>query len=151
VVVADVVSQYPSQVSLIQNDHMIEQVPTHTPNPALGDTILPGTAKSSSDWFRAVMLDGRDDLSRELRVAIEDEEPGRMFISPSFTQLQYDPEGGWLTGHIDVQNLPPVVADDEETIQDTERQCGHGEESIAAIASRWFRRNFSQRRRGSGP
>ena len=128
VVIADIVSQQPSQVSLAQNDHMIEQVPTHTSNPALGDAILPGTAKSSSDWFLAVLFDGRDDISRELCVAIEDEELVRLFISPSFAQLQYDPEGVGLTGHIDVQNLTPVVTDDKETIQDTERQCGHGEE-----------------------
>ena len=63
VVIADIVSQQPSQVSLVQNDYMIEQVPTDTSNPALGDAILPGTAKSSSDGFRAVLFDGRDDIS----------------------------------------------------------------------------------------
>ena len=132
VVIADIVSQQPSQVSLVQNDHMIEQVPTHTSNPALGDAILPGTAKSSSDWFRAVLFDGRDDISRELCVAVEDEELVRLFISPSFAQLQYDPEGVWLTGHIDVQNLPPVVADNEEAVQDSEGQRWHRKEVHAS-------------------
>jgi hypothetical protein len=34
----------------------------------------------------------------------------------------------WLTGYIAVQNLPPVVADDEETVQNPERQRRHREE-----------------------
>jgi hypothetical protein len=57
VVIADIVSQQPSQVSLVQNDHMIEQVVTHTPDPALGDAVLPRASKSSSDRFRAVLFD----------------------------------------------------------------------------------------------
>src|SRR5215469_2073965 len=84
VVIADVFFQQSSQMSLVQDDHMIEQVPTHTPNPPLGDAILPGTSKSGSDRFRAVLHEGRDDISRELRVAVEDQEPVQLFESPSF-------------------------------------------------------------------
>ena len=57
---------------LVQYDYVAEQIPTHTPNPALGDAILPGTAKSGSDGFCAVLFDGRDDRCRELRVPVED-------------------------------------------------------------------------------
>src|SRR5664279_3874176 len=128
VVIVDVVFQQSSQVPLVQNDHVVEQIPTHTSNPALGNAILPGTAKSSSDGLRAVLCDGRDDISRELRVAIEDEELVRLFISPSCAQLQYDPQGIWLTGHIAVQNLPTVVPNDEEAVQNSAGQTRHGEE-----------------------
>ena len=72
VVIADVFSQQASQVPLVQYDYVAKQIPTHTPNPALGDAILPGTAKSGSDGFCAVLFDGRDDSCRELRVPVED-------------------------------------------------------------------------------
>jgi hypothetical protein len=72
VVIADVFSQQASQVPLVQYDYVAKQIPTHTPNPALGDAILPGTAKSGSDGFCAVLFDGRDDSNRELRVPVED-------------------------------------------------------------------------------
>jgi hypothetical protein len=72
VVIADVFSQQASQVPLVQYDYVAEQIPTHTPNPALGDAILPGTAKSGSDGFCAVLFHGRDDSCRELRVPVED-------------------------------------------------------------------------------
>ena len=113
-VIVDVVFQQSSQVPLVQNDHVVEQIATHTSDPTLGDAVLPGTAKSSPDRFCAVLFDGRDDVSRELGIAVEAQKPGWRFVPPSFAQLQYDPQGIWLTGHIAVQNLPPIVADDEE-------------------------------------
>ena len=128
VVIADIVSQQPSQVSLVQNDHVVKQVPTHTPDPALGDAVLPGTSKSGSDRLDVAFSDRRDDISREFRVAVKDQVPMWLFVSPSFAQLQYDPRGVGLTGHVAVQNLPPVVSDDKEAVQDTEGQCRHGEE-----------------------
>src|ERR1019366_1688050 len=50
------------------------------------------------------------------------------FESPSFAQLLYDPQGSRLTGHVAVQNFPPVMADDEETVQNSKGQSRHSEE-----------------------
>ena len=72
VIIADVFLQQSSQVSPVQNDHVVEQIPTHTPNPSLGDAVLPGTAKSGSDRFHTVLLDSPDDVSREFRIPVED-------------------------------------------------------------------------------
>ena len=38
VVIADVVFQQSFQVPLVQNDDVIKQISSHTPNPALGET-----------------------------------------------------------------------------------------------------------------
>jgi hypothetical protein len=65
VVIAEVFFQQSSQMSLVQNDHVVEQIPTYIPNLALGDAVLPRTSKRGSDRFRAVLFDGRDDVSRE--------------------------------------------------------------------------------------
>src|SRR5271169_4115571 len=128
VVIADVFVQQSSQVSLVQNDHMVKQLPTHTPNPALGDAVLPGTSKRGSDRFRAVLFDGRDYVRGELCIAVKDQEPMWLIVSPSFAQLQYNPQGVRLPGHVAVENLPPIVADDEETVQNSKGQSRHGEE-----------------------
>jgi hypothetical protein len=48
--------------------------------------------------------------------------------SPSFAQLQYNPEGVRLPGHVAVENLPPIVADDEEAIEHTESDGWNREE-----------------------
>ena len=100
VVVPYIFLQQPSQVSLVQNDHVVEQLPTHTSNPALSDAVLPRTSKGGSDRFRAVLFDGRDDLRGELRAAVKDQESVRLIVSPGFAQLQYDSEDDRLTGHV---------------------------------------------------
>ena len=43
--------------------------------------------------------------------------------TPSFAQLQYDPQGVWLTGHIAVQNLSPIMADDERSSTELRRSA----------------------------
>jgi hypothetical protein len=91
VVIVDVFFQQSSQMPLVQNDHVVKQLPAHTPNPALGDAVLPRTPKRGSDRFRAVLCDGRDDVGRELRVPVKDQDSVWLFESPSFAQLQYDP------------------------------------------------------------
>ena len=127
-VIVDVFFQQPSQMPSVQNDHVVEQIPTHTSDPTLGDAVLPGTSKSSADRFCAVLFDGRDDIiSRELRVPVEDQEPVRLFEFPSFAHLQDNPQGVWLTGYIAMQNLTPIMADDKETVQDAKRQRWYGE------------------------
>ena len=42
VIIENVFFQQSSQVSLVQNDHMVEQVPTHTPDPTLSDAVGEG-------------------------------------------------------------------------------------------------------------
>ena len=48
-VIANILGQQPLEVLLIQDDHVVEQVSSATPNPALRDAILPGAAKRSAD------------------------------------------------------------------------------------------------------
>src|ERR1022692_2254023 len=47
-VVAHILGKQPLEVLLIQDDHVVEQVSSATPNPALRDTVLPRTAKGSA-------------------------------------------------------------------------------------------------------
>jgi len=106
-------------VPLVQNDHVIEQIPTHTSDPALGNAVLPGTSKSGSDGFCTMLFDHRDDIGRKLRVPVEDQEPVRLVVSPSFAQLQCDPQGVGMAGYVAVKNSPSVVSDDKEAIENT--------------------------------
>jgi hypothetical protein len=50
-----------------------------------------------------------------------------------------------MRGGVEMENAAPMMLDDEEAVQHTETQRGHGEKSKAAITSRWFWRNASQR------
>jgi hypothetical protein len=45
----------------------------------------------------------------------------RLFVGPRFSQLLSDPDNVGFLGHIEVQDLTPVVADHEKAIQNTKR------------------------------
>jgi len=75
VVITDIIFQQSSRMPLVQDDHVVEQLPTHTPNPALRDTVLPRTSKGDADKFCALLLNRSDDVCRELRVAVKDQKP----------------------------------------------------------------------------
>src|SRR5215468_9505899 len=47
---------------------------------------------------------------------------------PCFPHLLHDPKGTRIAGHVVVQNLSPVVAYDEEAVQDAKRNCRYREE-----------------------
>src|ERR1039458_8428497 len=121
VVVTDVLIQQPSQMFPIQHDHMIQEIATHTAHPALGNSVLPGTAECGANRLAAHRLDSRDHIGTELGVPIEDQESLRLLaVFPSFAQLQDDPEGIRLPSYAAVQDLPPVVTNDKEAIQNAE-------------------------------
>jgi hypothetical protein len=51
-----------------------------------------------------------------------------MLVGPRFSQLLRNPEGIGISRHIEVQDLAPVVADDEKAIQNTKRERWDGKE-----------------------
>ena len=126
VVITNVLSQQPSQVPLIENDHVVEQVSTYAPDLALRHPVLPRTAKGGAHRLSAIVFHRRNDIGTEFRITIEDEKSGWWFETPSFAQLQDDPEGIRLPSYAAVQDLPPVVTNDKEAIQNAECECGHG-------------------------
>src|ERR1035441_4538358 len=129
VVIRDVLSQQPSQVPLIENDHVIEQVPPHTANPALSNAVLPRTAECGANRLAAHRLHGRDHIGTELGVPIEDQEALRLVaVFPSLVQLQRNPKGVGIASHVAVQDSTPVVADDEKAVENAESKRGYGEE-----------------------
>ena len=45
----------------------------------------------------------------------------RLFVGPCFSQLLYNPKSMGISRHIEVQDLTPVVADDEKAVQHTKK------------------------------
>jgi hypothetical protein len=52
----------------------------------------------------------------------------RLFVGPSFSQLLYNPKRMGISRHIEVQDLTPVVADDEKAVQNSKCERWDGEE-----------------------
>src|ERR1017187_1229096 len=129
VVVTDVLIQQPSQMFLIQHDHMIQEISMYTAHPALGNSVLPRTAECGANRLAAHRLHGRDHIGTELGVPIEGQEAlRRLAVFPSLVQLQGNPKRAGIASHIMVKDSTPVVADDEEAVQNAEGQRRHSEE-----------------------
>src|ERR1022692_427102 len=108
---------------------MIQEISTYTANPALGNSVLPGTAERGANRLAAHRLHGRDHIGAELRVPIKDQESLRLVaVFPSLVQLQLNPKGVGIPSHVAVQDPTPVVADHEEAVQNAEGQGRHREE-----------------------
>jgi hypothetical protein len=52
----------------------------------------------------------------------------RLFVDPRFSQSLYHPESIGISRYIEVQDVTPVVADDEKAIQKTKREGWDGKE-----------------------
>jgi hypothetical protein len=51
-----------------------------------------------------------------------------LFVDPCFSQLLlYNPKSFGISRHIEMQDLTPVVADDEKAVQNTKRERWEGE------------------------
>ena len=59
---------------------------------------------------------------------IQEEKLGRPFVGKGFAQLLHDPSACRMAGHVEMENAPPIVANDKEAIQPTEGDRGHREE-----------------------
>jgi hypothetical protein len=66
VVVEHVFRYQPFEMPLIQNDHVVKQVSSTTSNPALGNTVLPWTAKGKAGWLASDVPYRRNHIGSEL-------------------------------------------------------------------------------------
>ena len=53
VVVTDVLLRQAFQMLLVQNDHMVKQVPAAATHPTLGNAVLPWTLEAGTCWLNA--------------------------------------------------------------------------------------------------
>ena len=73
-VVAHVFCHESLQMPFVEDDHVFEQISSATPNPTLGDTVLPRTAKGSACWVASHFLHRRHHIATKFRVVIEQQE-----------------------------------------------------------------------------
>ena len=50
-IVANIVLQQPSQVSLVEHNHVVQKLSAYTANPAFRNSVLPRSAKGRSYWL----------------------------------------------------------------------------------------------------
>ena len=127
-IVAHIFRNQPLQMTLIEDDHVIQQVSSAASHPTLGHSVLPGTAICGAHGFTPHCFGGADHIVAKLRIAIQQQEGVSRRVRPRLPQLLHDPESLGISCHVKTQNPAPVVTDDEKTVQHPKRKRRYSEE-----------------------
>ncbi len=150
VLVVDVLSHQPFQMALIEDDHVIQQVTSATPDPALRDTVLPRTTEGSPNWLAAHVFRSGNNFVAKLCVAVKYQRSASRLVRPSLPHLLTTQRGlgnrVTLKWRIFRRSWPMV----KKQCSTPKVSVGTVKKSVAAMASRWFRRKVSHRWAGSG-
>jgi hypothetical protein len=139
VIVADVVSEQPFQMTFVQRNDVIQQISPAAFDPTLRHSVLPRTLERSSHRSDGHRPNRTHHLQAVLRVPVKDQESGTRSIRKRFPQLLDDPHARRMPGDVEVQNASTIMADDEEAIERAEGgrwdreeiHCGNGFSMIA--------------------
>jgi hypothetical protein len=80
VVIADVFGHQSLEVSLVEDDDMIEQLPAAAADKAFGDPVLPRAAEASPLWFDAETPNRADNFLTEIRCSVKEQILGRVVV-----------------------------------------------------------------------
>jgi hypothetical protein len=104
-------------MALIHGNDVIQDVSSAALNPTLRNSILPGTFEGSSDRANLQGANSRRDFQPVFPITVKDQEPGSRSKWKCLPQLLNDPQARWMPSDIEVQDAPPVVADDKKAIE----------------------------------
>lgn len=122
-------------MGFVECDHAAQEFAPTALDPPLGHSVLPRVLEGSSDRTNAQGADGQADSKAALGIAVEDQEPWLRVERERFAQLLNNPGTCWLPRGIEVQDATAIMADDQETVEDAERDRRTVKKSIAAITS----------------
>ena len=139
--IADILGQHLLQMTLIEDENVVQALAPDGSHPALSD----GVGSRRSDW-RANLGNTNSahppmECGAVTAVAVMNEKSWRLAIpSAAFDHLLSRPRGGGILRHMDVENLPAGVMDHEEHVQRSKRDGLNTEE----VARPDFRRMLPQ-------
>src|SRR5271156_3472184 len=104
-------------MTLIQHDHVVEQVAATCADRAFGHAILPGTSNGGLNRAYAETLQGLQNLRLKCVLAVEDQVSRRRIVRESLSKLLSDPGGRRMPCDVAVEDVAPVVTNDEEAVE----------------------------------
>ena len=126
VVVADVFVEDLSEMILTKDDQMVQAFPPDRSDDFLGVRVLPGGLRGSDDLLDAQPCHPVTEPIAVDGVTISEQISGLgSFSRERFDDLLRGPLRRGMTGDVEVENAPAVVADDEEAIQKVKSHGGY--------------------------
>src|SRR3989441_8316285 len=128
VVVAEVAVQTTTEVSLIQHDHMVEELAADGADHAFDEGILPGRTGRRENLGDEHALHPSPKLAAVDAVAIAEEITRRRVIGERLDDLLRGPGGGGGIGHVEVHDLAAMMQQDHEHVEHSEGGSRHDKE-----------------------
>ena len=128
VIVLKILGQDSIQVSFAQHNDMIETLSADRTDDALRVRILPGAVIGRSDFFDAEACHAMLKFFPVDRVVVTQEIFGRFIKRKGFHNLLPCPASSRMLGDVEVNNLPPVVRQKNEDVEQSKRRGWHDKE-----------------------
>src|SRR5215470_15615813 len=143
-VIVQILTHESFQMPFMQYDHVIQQVPSATPHPTLGDSVLPWTAKGCSHGLASQALGKGDHVATELRIMIEQQKlwAGAYGQASRSCCMIQRPFGFLVTFRRRILRRSWLMT--KKQYKTRKVSVGTVKKSMATIAWRWLRRKLSQ-------
>jgi hypothetical protein len=108
-VVVEIGRQRSLEMTSVQDNVMVETLPSNRADESLGVWVLPGTLRCSQNLLHTQGFDSQSDLSAVPAVSIAEEISGGIAIRKRLYDLLGSPVTGRMLGHIKVQQLAAIA------------------------------------------
>jgi hypothetical protein len=128
VVVALELAEERAQVRLVENDHVVQALAPEGSDQPFGDRVRARRPDRRQERLDAEASRPRHESPAVDGIPVPHEVPGCPSPRRRLDQLAPDPRGGRAGGHVQVDELAPGVADEDEHVQRPERQGLDGQQ-----------------------
>ena len=128
VIIRNVIPNQTAQMCFLENDPMVKQLPPPASDPALRNPILPRTLEACSFGFDSARYQKIFYVIAEFLVSIKYHIPVGIGFWECLPQLLHYPGTGRMLCHVEMKDLASSMFEDQEAVQDSKGDGGHGEE-----------------------
>jgi len=127
-VVVEVAGQETPEVALAEDHHMIQALPADAADHPLGICILPRTPRRGQDLVHAQVYEPLLKPLAIYRISVAEQVLRSSLPGEGCDELLCCPLRCRMLGHIEMEDLPPVVRQHDQHEEDLEPDRRHGEE-----------------------
>ena len=127
-VIVKVASENPSKVTLVENNDVMEALAADRADESLDVRRLPGRPVGNHHLLNIPVLDAFLEERTIDAVAITNQEAWGLFVRKCLHDLLTRPRGRGIFGDIEVDDMPPMMTENNEGEQYTESSCRNGKE-----------------------
>jgi hypothetical protein len=128
VVIGEIAGQDAAEVSLAENEHVIQALAPDRADEPLHERVLPWALRRREKLLDPHALHAMPKWLPVDAIAVAEEIGRRGLVREGVHELLSRPDGGGVLGDVEVDNPPAMVGEDDKDKEDAEASGGNGEE-----------------------